>query len=89
MIPTKRNASTCPHPTPGSGRETLQFTLHRVADRVGEVWIALKGGVYDVSAFHRIHPGGSQIILDHAGTVAWPEAGEPMQGGRSRKLETM
>ena len=32
-----------------------------------EIWIAMNGDVYDVTKFHRIHPGGSQIILQHAG----------------------
>ena len=38
-----------------------------------EIWIALNGDVYDVTKFHRIHPGGSQIILQHAGKAgkAW------------------
>jgi len=34
------------------------------------IWIAMNGHVYDMTKFHRIHPGGSQIILQHAGTDA-------------------
>jgi len=36
-----------------------------------QIWIAMNGHVYDMTKFHRIHPGGSQIILQHAGTASW------------------
>lgn len=61
-----------------------QLAAHH-SDETG-VWIALKGGVYDVSAFHRIHPGGSQIILDHAGTDATDVF---TQVGHSQKAKAM
>lgn len=36
----------------------------------GGVWVALHGGVFDLTAFLRIHPGGSVVLLAHAGTDA-------------------
>lgn len=46
-----------------------ELTAHRTLDDPG-IWIAMNGHVYDVTKFHRIHPGGSQIILQHAGKDA-------------------
>jgi len=44
----------------------------------GGAWIALHGGVFDITAFLRGHPGGPQILLSHAGgdaTTAFDEVG--------------
>jgi len=30
-------------------------------------WVVLNGKVYDLSTFHKNHPGGSEIITEHAG----------------------
>ena len=43
-----------------------ELATHRTLDDP-QIWIAMNGLVYDVTKFHRIHPGGSQIILQHAG----------------------
>ncbi len=32
-----------------------------------DCWVVINGTVYDLSAFHEKHPGGSRIITDHAG----------------------
>lgn len=34
------------------------------------VWVALHGGVFDVTKFLRGHPGGAQVLVSHAGTDA-------------------
>eukprot|EP00931_Biecheleriopsis_adriatica_P100989 TRINITY_DN76218_c0_g1_i1.p1 TRINITY_DN76218_c0_g1~~TRINITY_DN76218_c0_g1_i1.p1 ORF type:complete len:610 (+),score=105.65 TRINITY_DN76218_c0_g1_i1:76-1830(+) len=36
----------------------------------GGIWIALNGAVFDLTKFHVAHPGGSHVILRHAGTDA-------------------
>jgi len=44
------------------------FTLAEVAsrDEDKELWIVLKGSVYNISKFLKLHPGGKQIVLDAA-----------------------
>jgi cytochrome b involved in lipid metabolism len=40
-------------------------------DNIGKgVWITIAGQVYDVSTFLDEHPGGSDILLEAAGTDA-------------------
>ena len=48
-----------------------QITLKELAQHTSEddCWMAIKGRVYDVTAFINEHPGGD-IILDGAGTDA-------------------
>mmetsp|Transcript_41629 Transcript_41629/g.107712 ORF Transcript_41629/g.107712 Transcript_41629/m.107712 type:complete len:526 (-) Transcript_41629:171-1748(-) len=36
----------------------------------GDAWLAVNGEVYNISKFAAMHPGGEQIILEHAGTDA-------------------
>lgn len=36
-----------------------ELAAHRTLDDPG-IWIALNGDVYDVTKFHRIHPGGAR-----------------------------
>jgi cytochrome b involved in lipid metabolism len=35
-----------------------------------DAWIAVNGWVFDISYYHSMHPGGSAIILQYAGTDA-------------------
>lgn len=37
----------------------------------GDLWLVIDGKVYDVSDFMDEHPGGSDILMDVAGTVGW------------------
>jgi cytochrome b involved in lipid metabolism len=37
---------------------------------VDDCWIIYEGGVYDLTEYVRIHPGGRWIILNHAGADA-------------------
>ena len=39
-------------------------------DTSSDCWIAVRGGVYDVTAFLNDHPGGAGIIVPNAGTDA-------------------
>jgi cytochrome b involved in lipid metabolism len=32
-----------------------------------DAWIVIDNNVYDISKFAKIHPGGTQILLDYAG----------------------
>lgn len=40
-------------------------------------WVIIRGNVYDLTAFLDAHPGGSAVILKHAGKDA-TEAFEPI-----------
>ena len=40
---------------------------HRSAD---DCWVVLNGKVYDLTKFHKAHPGGAKLILDAAGLDA-------------------
>jgi alkylation response protein AidB-like acyl-CoA dehydrogenase/predicted heme/steroid binding protein len=48
------------------------FTMHEVAEHhsAGDAWVAIDGIVYDVSAFHSVHPGGNLLLLRHCGKDA-------------------
>lgn len=37
----------------------------------GDLWVVIHGKVYDVSDFMDEHPGGSDVLMDVAGTVRW------------------
>lgn len=47
------------------------FQLSEVAQRNGrdskEIWIVIKDSVYDVTIFVDEHPGGPELIMQHAG----------------------
>lgn len=46
------------------------FTLAEVAKHNLETdaWVAIDGDVYDVTKFIKFHPGGAQLLAEHAGT---------------------
>lgn len=37
-------------------------------NKQGDLWLAIHGKVYDVSAFMDDHPGGGDVLVDAAGT---------------------
>jgi cytochrome b involved in lipid metabolism len=39
-------------------------------NKEGDAWIVFNQQVYDVSSYHKFHPGGSALILRYAGTNA-------------------
>lgn len=52
--------------------ELPEITLNEVADhdQINDCWIVLYDRVYDVTKFLYSHPGGEDVILDHAGRDA-------------------
>ncbi|KAM7356060.1 uncharacterized protein ACRADG_001921 isoform 2-T2 [Cochliomyia hominivorax] len=50
------------------------YSLCEISENNGKngkpVWIIIKGVVYDVTKFLKDHPGGDDIILEHAGKDA-------------------
>lgn len=62
---------------PGAGQgsqaaPTASYTLAEVAqhDTAGDCWAAVDGGVYDLTRWIGVHPGGQHRILDLCGTDA-------------------
>ncbi|KAH8409460.1 hypothetical protein KR222_005907 [Zaprionus bogoriensis] len=49
-----------------------EITLEQVAqhDSFDDCWIVIYDRVYDVTSFLREHPGGDDVIMDHAGRDA-------------------
>jgi cytochrome b involved in lipid metabolism len=45
------------------------YTLEQVSKHTksGDIWLAIRGKVYDVSSFVAEHPGGEEVIRDVAG----------------------
>jgi cytochrome b5 len=47
------------------------YSLSEVSQKNGkdckEIWIVIKDSVYDVTNYMGNHPGGSELILEHAG----------------------
>lgn len=48
------------------------FTLAEIAahNSSTSIWMCINGGVYDITPYLNDHPGGSEIMLLHAGKVA-------------------
>lgn len=60
----------------GAEPEQRRFTWEEIAQRTGrgpaadERWLVIDRKVYDISRFHRRHPGGSRVISHYAGQDA-------------------
>eukprot|EP00941_MAST-03F_sp_MAST-3F-sp1_P001523 g1523.t1 len=52
-----------------SGVALKIYSMSEVAkhNKPNDLWVVLNGKVYDLTKFHRAHPGGSKLILDVAG----------------------
>lgn len=65
--------------TPAAGTAqaapTASYTLDEVAQHntAGDCWAAVDGGVYDLTRWIGVHPGGQQRILELCGTDATPK----------------
>lgn len=60
---------------PNSGTlctEVPQYSLNELSDHcdVTSCWIAINDKVYDVTPFMSLHPGGLEVLLEHAGRDA-------------------
>ena len=55
----------------GGGADKV-FKLAEIAahNTASSIWLCINGGVYDVTPYLNDHPGGSEIMLHHAGKVA-------------------
>ena len=79
-----------PEPSP-TAEETFQgYTLAEVSQRdsAAECWVAIDGGVYDLTEWIRSHPGGSGAILNLCGkdgTTSFTS----QHGGQSRPSSTL
>eukprot|EP01062_Namystynia_karyoxenos_P073343 TRINITY_DN70143_c0_g1_i1.p1 TRINITY_DN70143_c0_g1~~TRINITY_DN70143_c0_g1_i1.p1 ORF type:complete len:520 (+),score=141.16 TRINITY_DN70143_c0_g1_i1:91-1650(+) len=49
-----------------------QILMSEVAqhNKPGDLWMVIDGGVYDLSKFAKMHPGGERVLSDHAGKDA-------------------
>ncbi|KAF7245541.1 Acyl-CoA (8-3)-desaturase [Varanus komodoensis] len=60
-------------PPEGSARPPRRFTWDEIKPRSGrapERWLVIDRKVYDISQFHKRHPGGSRVISHYAGQDA-------------------
>ncbi|MEK9987234.1 MAG: cytochrome b5 domain-containing protein, partial [Aquiluna sp.] len=79
-----------PEPSP-TAEETFQgYTLAEVSERdsAAECWVAIDGGVYDLTEWIRSHPGGSGAILNLCGkdgTTSFTS----QHGGQARPSSTL
>lgn len=79
-----------PEPSP-TAEETFQgYTLAEVSERdsAAECWVAIDGGVYDLTEWIRSHPGGTGAILNLCGkdgTTSFTS----QHGGQGRPSSTL
>ncbi len=79
-----------PEPSP-TAEDTFQgYTLAEVSERdsAAECWVAIDGGVYDLTEWIRSHPGGSGAILNLCGkdgTTSFTS----QHGGQARPSSTL
>ncbi|CAB0002302.1 unnamed protein product [Nesidiocoris tenuis] len=57
-----------------------EISLNEVSthDSIDNCWVVLFNNVYDLTAFVNEHPGGAEVLLEHAGrdaTLAFQQAG--------------
>lgn len=87
--PTQEQSSE-PEPSP-TAEETFQgYTLAEVSarDSAAECWVAIDGGVYDLTEWIRSHPGGSGAILNLCGTDGTTSF-TSRHGGQARPTSTL
>lgn len=79
-----------PEPSPTAGETFQGYTLAEVSERNSavECWVAIDGGVYDLTEWIRSHPGGSGAILNLCGkdgTTSFTS----QHGGQARPSSTL
>ena len=77
-------------PTPTPEESGTGYTLAQVSERnsAAECWVAIDGGVYDLTQWIRSHPGGSGAILNlcgNDGTASFTS----QHGGQARPSSTL
>ena len=77
-------------PTPTPEESDNGYTLAQVSERnsAAECWVAIDGGVYDLTQWIRSHPGGSGAILNLCGkdgTASFTS----QHGGQARPSSTL
>ena len=77
-------------PTPTPEESVNGYTLAQVSERnsAAECWVAIDGGVYDLTQWIRSHPGGSGAILNLCGkdgTASFTS----QHGGQARPSSTL
>ncbi|KAL8170053.1 UNVERIFIED_CONTAM: Fatty acid desaturase 1 [Gekko kuhli] len=55
---------------PGPARLLTWDEIQRRSGREPERWLVIERKVYDISRFHKRHPGGSRVISHYAGQDA-------------------
>lgn len=56
------------------------YKLADIAEHKSEkdIWLSIKGGVYNLTEYVNDHPGGVEIMMQHAGASACPFSGPPV-----------
>ena len=65
-------------------QDIVKYTLEEVQrhNKETDMWLAIHGNVYDVTDFRQKHPGGPELLNQHAGT----DASEAFEEDAARKL---
>ena len=79
-----------PSPSPTPEETTVGYTLAQVSQRdsAAECWVAIDGGVYDLTSWIRSHPGGSGAILNLCGKDG-TSSFTSQHGGQARPNSTL
>ena len=77
-------------PTPTPEESVNGYTLAQVSERnsAAECWVAIDGGVYDLTQWIRSHPGGSGAILNLCGKDG-TSSFTSQHGGQARPSSTL
>src|ERR1700761_7468928 len=87
---TSSSSSTKPTPQVGSSVKKSYTWRTYTADEVAQhsssdsMWVIIHGRVYDVHAFLEDHPGGPEILTQHAGKDATQEFEETFHSPAAR-----
>jgi cytochrome b involved in lipid metabolism len=92
----EEEAEASPSPTPTATKtqapepEVVGYTLAEVAQKntSADCWVAIDGGVYDLTMWIRSHPGGSGAITQLCGKDGTSQF-LSMHGGQSRPASTL
>jgi len=79
-----------PSPSPTPEETTVGYTLAQVSQRdsAAECWVAIDGGVFDLTSWIRSHPGGSGAILNLCGKDG-TSSFTSQHGGQARPTSTL